>query len=90
MFPCTVHTCKQVFILLIFKKNSGKPPFPLLKDFTEDDLEHLTQFLDSYHAGSSTDGRTNMGKIVGHLKEFREQQESGMTEWRAPQQQKKN
>jgi len=41
--------------------------------------EYLTQFLDYYQAGSSSDGCEKMGEIVGYLKEFMEQQESGQT-----------
>ncbi len=67
----------------------GLPPYPLVKDISSKDLEYLTQFLDYYHAGSSKDGVTNMGRIVGHLVEFKEQQDSGVTEWRMPKEKEK-
>ena len=66
-------------------EDDGRPPYPLLRDMSEEDLEYLTQFLDYYHAGSSPDGLEAMGQIVGHLVEFRQQQESGITTWKKPQ-----
>ncbi len=40
---------------------SGKPPYPLVKDFPEDELEYVTRWLDLYQAAKSSDGVTNMG-----------------------------
>ncbi len=62
----------------------GLPPYPLIKDMEEDSVEYLTQVLDHFQAGSSEDGVTNMGQIVGHLVEYRQQQDSGKTEWVKP------
>ena len=47
--------------------------------------EYLTQWLDAYHAGRSEDGKTKMGQIVGFLKEFKEQQDRGETDFKLPQ-----
>ncbi len=67
-----------------FETNDGRPPYPLLKDMNEAELECLNKYLDHYQTGSSTDGVTNMGKIIGHLVEFREAQESGVTTYVKP------
>ena len=62
----------------------GLPPYPLVKDMDEDEVERLTQFLDYFQAGSSPDGINSMGEIVGHLFEFKKQQESGKTDYKMP------
>ncbi len=66
--------------MLFFPTFRGLPPYPLVKDLSEDELEYLTCWLDFLQARRSPDCVSNLGKIVGHLKEFREQQESGKTE----------
>lgn len=61
------------------------PPYPLVKDLTANELEYLTQFLDHFQGRKSQDeGRTDMGEIVGYLKEFHEQQLSGKTDYVLP------
>ncbi len=73
-----------LLILQPVNLNSGKPPYPLVKDMSKDELEYLTRFLDYYHAGSSQDGETDMGEIVGCLEEFKEQQDKGETDFFMP------
>ena len=57
----------------------GKPPYPLVKDLTEEELEFLNCWLDHYLAGPTLDGKSGVGQIIGYLKEFKEQQDSGVT-----------
>ncbi len=64
--------------------DGGKPPYPIIKDLTADEVEYVTRWLDHYQAIQSTDGVNNLGQILGHLVEFREQQESGKTDWKLP------
>ena len=40
---------------------SGKPPFPLVKDMAEDEIEYVTRWLDFYQAGKSEDGVKDLG-----------------------------
>ena len=47
--------------------DDGRPPYPLLKDMDEGELERLNQYLDHYHVGTSIDGVNNLGTIIGHL-----------------------
>ncbi len=51
---------------------------------TESELDYVTMWLDFYQAGKSEDGVNNMGEIVGHLKEFKEQQDSGASDFKLP------
>jgi len=68
-------------LLIINKKASyqhidqGKPSYPLIKDMSPEDLEFITQWLDTY----SLDENDEMKPFVGYLKEFHEQQLSGTT-----------
>ena len=65
---------------------SGRPPYPLVSELNEDELEYLTQHLDNYQAGKSSDGESDLGEIIGFLREFQEQQESGKTDFKLPNQ----
>ena len=64
--------------------DSGRPPYPLVSKLSKDEVEYLTQYLDNFQAGVSSDGVGDLGEIVGYLKEFREQQESGKTSFKLP------
>ncbi len=55
-----------------------------MSNLSREEVEYLTCWLDFFQARRSTDFVNNVGEIVGHLKEFREQQESGRTEFRFP------
>ena len=58
----------------------GKPPYPLLSELNSDEVDHLSISMDMYHI------RKNLTSypIVGYLKEFLDQQNSGMTEFVLP------
>ena len=60
--------------------DKGKPPFPLIKNFTEDELEYVTCWLDRYSLNEDGSPRP----IAGYLKEFKEQQKSGKTDFVLP------
>ena len=60
--------------------DGGLPPYPLVKDMKEDELEYVTQWVDRYSLNSDDTSRP----IIGYLKEFKEQQESGRTEFVMP------
>ena len=64
--------------------NSGRPPYPLVSQLNADELEYLTQYLDNYQAGVSSDGVGDLGEIIGFLQEFKEQQYSGKTDFKLP------
>jgi hypothetical protein len=50
-----------------------------------EDLEYVTKWLDYYQFGkSSQDGTVDAGEIIGHHKEFQEQQLSGASEFQLP------
>jgi hypothetical protein len=49
-----------------------------------DEVEYCSRWLDYYQFGASQDGVTDAGEIVGCLKEFKEQQESGKTDFVLP------
>ena len=65
--------------------DGGRPPYPLLKDLSEGEIAYVSQWLDHYQAGASNDGIHNVSKIIGYLKEFKEQQDSGTTNFKLPQ-----
>jgi len=65
---------------------SGKPPYPLVKNLDEDELNYITCWLDYYQFGrSSQDGQVDCGEIIGHHVEFKDQQDKGETEFKLPQ-----
>ena len=55
-----------------------------MSQFSKDEHEYLTQYLDNFQAGVSSDGVGDLGEIVGFLKEFKEQQDSGKTGFKLP------
>ena len=63
---------------------SGRPPYPLVSQLNKDEVEYLTQYLDNFQAGVSSDGVGDLGEILGFLKEFKEQQDSGKTDFKLP------
>ena len=62
--------------------DKGRPPYPLVQDLSEDELEFITNWLDHYELGPN-DGDEKK-PIVGYLKEFKEQQKSGCTTFALP------
>lgn len=49
-----------------------------------DELEYCSRWLDFYQFGNSENGVDGVGEIIGYLKEFRQQQESGKTDFKLP------
>ena len=62
--------------------DAGQPPYPILKDLSKEELEYVTRWLDHYEL--NPDG-TSKEAIVGYLKEFKDQQNSGVTNFKLPQ-----
>ena len=62
----------------------GRSPYPLAKDLGADEVEYVTRWLDHYQANRSEDGLSNLGEIVGYLAEYKEQQESGKSDFKLP------
>lgn len=63
----------------------GKPPYPLLKDMRDDELEYLKMTLDQRMFSVDVDYNiTGVSEIVGYLKEWKEQQDKGTTEFKKP------
>ncbi|OAF70532.1 KCa2.1 [Intoshia linei] len=58
--------------------DKGQPPYPIIKDLSDDEKEYVHQWRDHYLM------RDEKSKIVGYLKEFFEQQKSGKTTWTLP------
>ena len=56
----------------------------MVSQLSKDEVEYLTQYLDNFQAGVSSDGVGDLGEIVGFLKEFKEQQDSGKTDFKLP------
>ena len=54
------------------------------KNLSVDEVEYVTRWLDYYQANRSEDGVSNLAEIVGYLAEYREQQESGESDFGAP------
>jgi hypothetical protein len=74
-----IELAKSVhFVLANFR---GQPPYPILKDLSTDELEYITRWLDHYHVGPDP---TNPRQIVGFLKEFKDQQDSGTSTFKLP------
>lgn len=74
--------CKQTFsqnFLLI----RGKPPYPLAKDMNPEELEYVTTWLDHYELPGFKDGDAKK-PIIGYVKEYKEQQDSGKTTFVLP------
>ena len=65
----------------------GRPPYPILSDIdaSEPELrEYMNRWLDHY-VGKETGGPDDgPAVVVGYLKEFKEQQASGVTTWVCP------
>ena len=58
----------------------GRPPYPLIKDLGESELEYVTCWLDHY----SLDVNDTPRQFIGYLKEFKEQQNSNLTTYVLP------
>jgi len=64
--------------------DGGKPPYPIVKNLTDGELEYVTSWLDHYHLGGIKGLMSQEPELLGFLKEFREQQESGKTTFVLP------
>lgn len=60
--------------------DKGCPPYPLLKDLPDTDLDYITGWLDHYALNRDDSPRP----IIGYLKEFKEQQNSNSTTFVLP------
>ena len=58
----------------------GLPPYPLVSELTTDELDHITNWLDIYHIRKNL----TLYPIVGYLKEFLDQQKSGVSTFTLP------
>ena len=61
--------------------DAGRPPYPILDELSPDELEYVTRWLDHYHL--SPDG-TSKKNFLGYLKEFKDQQKSGISAFKLP------
>ena len=77
-FGTALEFCRDPFVLFF----SGRPPYPLLKDLSTEEKEHLENWLDSYHIKDKD--TLELRPIVGYLKEFHEQQNSRQSNFRLP------
>jgi len=57
--------------------DGGRPPYPLVSSLSTEELEYVTSWLDFYHVGLQ-------GDLVGFLKEFKEEQDKGTTNFVLP------
>ncbi len=57
--------------------DGGKPPYPVVKNLTEEEREYVSQWMDFYITRANE-------KCVAYLTEFLEQQKSGTTDWKLP------
>lgn len=57
--------------------DGGFPPYPLVSCLSAKELEYVTSWLDFYHVGLQ-------GDLVGFLKEFKEEQDKGATNFVLP------
>lgn len=64
--------------------DGGKPPYPIVKNLTDGELEYVTSWLDHYHLGGIKGLMSQEPELLGFLKEFREQQEAGKTTFVLP------
>ena len=58
---------------------TNRPPL-LIADLKKDELDYVTCWLDHYHLGQNN----KAAEIVGFLKEFKEQQDSGKSDFVLP------
>ena len=77
LFAYTKKICLFTLIVILYR---GKPPYPLLSDLNSDEVDHLSISMDMYHIRKNF----TLYPIVGYLKEFLDQQNSGMTEFVLP------
>jgi len=60
--------------------DGGAPPYPLVDKMTPGELEYITSWLDHYHLGGIQGLMTQNADILGFLKEFKDQQDSRVTD----------
>ena len=66
--------------------DGGRPPYPIIKDFTEGELEYVSRWLDhfQFRAMKNESETEKRAEIVGFLKEFNDQQIQGKTDFVLP------
>ena len=64
--------------------DGGAPPYPLVNSLTTGELGYVTSWLDHYHLGGIKGLMTQNPEIMGFLKEFKAQQDSGVTDFVLP------
>lgn len=64
--------------------DGGAPPYPLVNSLSSEELEYVTSWLDHYHLGGIKGLMTQNAEILGFLKEFKDQQDSGITTFLLP------
>ena len=67
---------------ILFFCSRGRPPYPLIEGMSQDELDHILGSLDSYQIKNKTS--LTLNPIIGYLKEFQDQQESGLTSFELP------
>ena len=60
--------------------DGGKPPYPLVTNFSDDELEYITRWLDRYSLNEDNSAKP----IIGYLKEFKLQQISCQSKFVLP------
>ena len=64
--------------------DGGRPPYPLVSSMTPGEQEYVTSWLDHYHLGGINRLMIQTPDILGFLKEFKTQQDSGETNFELP------
>lgn len=64
--------------------DGGRPPYPLVSSMTPGELEYVSSWLDHYHLGGIKGLMIQNPEILGFLKEFKIQQDSGETNFELP------
>ena len=72
----------QLTYFILFFCSRGRPPYPLIEGMSQDELDHILGSLDSYQIKNKTS--LTLNPIIGYLKEFQDQQESGLTSFELP------
>ena len=91
LFGYSFSVCLEFTFLLFFAHltyfilffcSRGRPPYPLIEGMSQDELDHILGSLDSYQIKNKTS--LTLNPIIGYLKEFQDQQESGLTSFELP------
>ena len=66
-------------------QSAGRPPFPLTKDLLPFELEYIQMWFDQFMFDVDKDGNLKqVSTIIGYLKEWKEQQDLGTTDFKLP------